>query len=111
MYVYIPKVDLMSPRVTMPQPDIESILKQAWTVGIYLIFQTNQLEFTRAFNNLTKALKKNIPAGAISSRIMDQQLIKAGGQYHESIVGEDELNVFVGRQITRAKLITRWQDE
>ena len=59
--------------------------------------QTNQLEFTRAFNNLTKALKKNIPAGAISSRIMDQQLIKAGGQYHESIVGEDELNVFVGR--------------
>ncbi|OAU22810.1 FtsK/SpoIIIE domain-containing protein, partial [Lacticaseibacillus rhamnosus] len=111
LYVYIPKVDLMSPRVTMPQPDIESILKQAWTVGIYLIFQTNQLEFTRAFNNLTKALKKNIPAGAISSRIMDQQLIKAGGQYHESIVGEDELNVFVGRQITRAKLITRWQDE
>lgn len=111
LYVYIPKVDLMSPRVTMPQPDIESILKQAWTVGIYLIFQTNQLEFTRAFNNLTKALKKNIPAGAISSRIMDQQLIKAGGQYHESIVGEDELNVFVGRQITRAKLITRWDDD
>ena len=75
--------------------------------------QTNQLEFTRAFNNLTKALKKNIPAGAISSQIMDQQLIKAGGQYHESIVGGggDELNVFVGRQITRAKLITRWQDE
>ena len=35
----------------------------------------------------------------------------ASGQYHESIVGEDELNVFVGRQITRAKLITRWQDE
>ncbi len=34
-----------------------------------------------------------------------------GGQYYESIVGEDELNVFVGRQITRAKLITRWQDE
>lgn len=111
LYVYIPKVDLMSPRVTMPQPDIESILKQAWAVGIYLIFQTNQLEFTRAFNNLTKALKKNIPAGAISSRIMDQQLIKAGGQYHESIVGEDELNVFVGRQITRAKLITRWDDD
>lgn len=72
--------------------------------------QTNQLEFTRAFNNLTKALKKNIPAGAISSQIMDQQLIKAGGQYHESIVGEDELNVFVGWQITRAKLITRWDD-
>ena len=35
----------------------------------------------------------------------------ADGQYHKSIVGEDELNVFVGRQIIRAKLITRWQDE
>ena len=34
----------------------------------------------------------------------------ASGQYHESIVGEDELNVFVGWQITRAKLITRWDD-
>lgn len=111
LYVYIPKVDIMSPRVTMPQVEIENILKQAWTVGIYLIFQTNQLEFTRAFNNLTKALKKNIPAGAISSRIIDQQLIKASGQYHEPIVNEDELNVFVGRQITRAKLITRWNDE
>ena len=46
----------------------------------------------------------------MSSQTMDQQLIKAGGQYHESIVGEDELNVFVGQQITRAKLITRWDD-
>lgn len=34
----------------------------------------------------------------------------ADGQYHKSIVGEDELNVFVGWQITRAKLITRWDD-
>ena len=58
-----------------------------------------------AKNSSTLDPKKNIDAHVTT------KTTKTTYKVHESIVGEDELNVFVGRQITRAKLIMRWQDE
>jgi len=83
---------------------INDVLTDIETIGLgrnkYIEPKVNQ--------NIIKVAKwTSSPAlAALSVSFQD-----AGGRYHESIVGEDELNVFVGWQITRAKLITRWQDE
>ena len=83
---------------------INDVLTDIETIGLgrnkYIEPKVNQ--------NIIKVAKwTSSPAlAALSVSFQD-----ASGQYHESIVGEDELNVFVGWQITRAKLITRWQDE
>ena len=83
---------------------INDVLTDIETIGLgsnkYVEPKVNQ-------NILNLAKLTSIPAlAALSVSFQD-----ASGQYHESIVGEDELNVFVGWQITRAKLIMRWQDE
>ncbi|KRL92197.1 hypothetical protein FC21_GL000433 [Limosilactobacillus equigenerosi DSM 18793 = JCM 14505] len=110
-FIYIPKFEYFSTKVTMDQATIETMLRQCWQVGIYLIFQTNQLEFSRSLNNFAKALKKNLSAGSLGSRIVEQQLVKANYQPNESILPEDGINMFVGRKISLARLITRWSDE
>lgn len=82
---------------------INDVLTDIETIGLrsnkYVEPKVNQ-------NILNLAKLTSIPAlAALSVSFQD-----ADGQYHKSIVGEDELNVFVGWQITRAKLITRWDD-
>ena len=83
---------------------INDVLTDIETIGL----GSNKYVEPKVNQNIMKIAKwTSSPAlAALSVSFQD-----ADGQYHKSIVGEDELNVFVGWQITRAKLITRWQDE
>ena len=82
---------------------INDVLTDIETVGL----GSNKYVEPKVNQNIMKIAKwTSSPAlAALSVSFQD-----ADGQYHKSIVGEDELNVFVGWQITRAKLITRWDD-
>ena len=83
---------------------INDVLTDIETIGLgrnkYIEPKVNQ--------NIMKIAKWTSSPALVALSVSFQD---ADGQYHKSIVGEDELNVFVGWQITRAKLITRWQDE
>ena len=82
---------------------INDVLTDIETIGLgrnkYIEPKVNQ--------NIMKIAKWTSSPALVALSVSFQD---ADGQYHKSIVGEDELNVFVGWQITRAKLITRWDD-
>lgn len=82
---------------------INDVLTDIETIGL----GSNKYVEPKVNQNIMKIAKwTSSPAlAALSVSFQD-----ADGQYHKSIVGEDELNVFVRWQITRAKLITRWDD-
>ena len=83
---------------------INDVLTDIETIGL----GSNKYVEPKVNQNIIKVAKWTSSPALVALSVSFQD---ADGQYHKSIVGEDELNVFVGRQIIRAKLITRWQDE
>ena len=83
---------------------INDVLTDIETIGL----GSNKYVEPKVNQNIMKIAKWTSSPALVALSVSFQD---ADGQYHKSIVGEDELNVFVGWQIIRAKLITRWQDE
>lgn len=82
---------------------INDVLTDIETIGL----GSNKYVEPKVNQNIIKVAKWTSSPALVAISVSFQD---ADGQYHKSIVGEDELNVFVGWQITRAKLITRWDD-
>lgn len=83
--------------------ELADVLTDIETIGL----GSNKYVEPKVNQNIIKVAKWTSSPALVAISVSFQD---ADGQYHKSIVGEDELNVFVGWQITRAKLITRWDD-
>ena len=104
LLIYIPNVEKLNSLIL--EKDFKFILREAHKVGVYLLFHGNQQNLEKVFGNpLIDILRTNIPAGAVSTKIIEQQFIKAKGTYKEENLSPSELNFFKGRNVTRGQVI------
>lgn len=104
LLIYVPNVEKLNSLIL--EKDFKFILREAHKVGVYLLFHGNQQNLEKVFGNpLIDILRTNIPAGAVSTKIIEQQFIKAKGTYKEENLSPSELNFFKGRNVTRGQVI------
>ena len=71
---------------------LETIIKNASNIFVII------------FDEFSKRLRANMPAGFFGSRFMDQGMIKGKSDYKETLLEVDETHFFVGREVCRIKL-------
>lgn len=104
IYIYIPEAEQLAQKIMLSVDDLQVLLQKGYLVGIHLIFSADQKAMSSGFQDITKLLRNSIPAGLIGSKLSDQNLIKVTSSYREPFVGQDESNLFIGREVTKVKL-------
>ena len=104
IYIYIPEAEQLAQKIMLSVDDLQVLLQKGYLVGIHLIFSADQKAMSSGFQDISKLLRNSIPAGLIGSKLSDQNLIKVTSSYREPFVGQDESNLFIGREVTKVKL-------
>ncbi|OAV82253.1 type VII secretion protein EssC [Streptococcus gallolyticus subsp. gallolyticus] len=104
IFVYMPDAQGINDKMMMSNSTLDTILKKAAKVGIYFIFQVHQKTLETRFDEFSKRLRSNIPAGMFGTRFADQNIIKGRTRYGEPLLEEDEAHFFVGRDVYRVKI-------
>ena len=100
----MPDAQGINDKMMMSNSTLDTILKKAAKVGIYFIFQAHQKTLETRFDEFSKRLRSNIPAGMFGTRFADQNIIKGRTRYGEPLLEEDEAHFFVGRDVYRVKI-------
>lgn len=106
MFVYVPDAQTFGEKTFVSSENFNRYLKKGAKVGIYFIFQGNQKQIENSFDDVNKALRSNMPAGMIGTRLIDQTVINVKSSYNEPTVELDESHFFIGRNACRVKLVT-----
>ena len=107
MIVYMPDIHILNEKMLISFNTLESILKNAAKAGVYFIFHGHQKTIENKFDEFSKRLRSNMPAGIFGTRFMDQGMIKGKTNYNEPLLEVDEVHFFVGREVYRIKLPNR----
>lgn len=104
IYIYLPDIQIISENMMLSYNQLDNILRRAHRVKIYFIFQGNQKLIENKFDEFSKRLRNDMPAGIFGTRFMDQSFIKGKVNYKESLLNSDEVNYFEGRDVYLTKL-------
>ena len=104
MFVYMPDIHTVNEKMLLSANVLETIIKNASKAGVYFIFHGYQKNIESKFDEFSKRLRANMPAGIFGTRFMDQGMIKGKSNYKETLLEVDETHFFVGREVCRIKL-------
>ena len=104
MFVYMPDIHTVNEKMLLSANVLETIIKNASKAGVYFIFHGYQKSIESKFDEFSKRLRANMPAGIFGTRFMDQGMIKGKSNYKETLLEVDETHFFVGREVFRIKL-------
>ena len=104
MFVYMPDIHTVNEKMLLSANVLETIIKNASKAGVYFIFHGYQKNIESKFDEFSKRLRANMPAGIFGTRFMDQGMIKGKSNYKETLLEVDETHFFVGREVFRIKL-------
>jgi S-DNA-T family DNA segregation ATPase FtsK/SpoIIIE len=106
--VYVPETLAFAETTFFAEDQIKRLVKNGPSVGVYFIFQADKSKLDSAYDEVSKYLCNNPPAGFVGSRLTDQEYIKVKADYGEAQVGFDQTHYFANRQAVKVKLVSEW---
>ncbi|WP_422070871.1 type VII secretion protein EssC [Streptococcus intermedius] len=104
MFVYLPDINLTGDKIVLTDKDLNTIFTKASSVNIHLIFHGYQNGIESKFTPFFKRLRQNVPMGTFGTIFNDQKVVPGRNQFNEPLVGINETQFFVGRNVSRLKL-------
>ena len=106
MLIYIPEAHTFTERCLVDEDTILKLLRLAASVKIHILFHGEKSKIENSYDSVIRAIKSNIPAGMVGSKLNEQDFVKVKSNYSEPMLEPDQHHYFSGRFTAKMKLVS-----